>query len=332
MPEEARFYHALPDNAVQCDLCWHFCRIRDGRSGFCRTRLNRGGKLITLNYGRPVSIAKDPVEKKPLYHFLPGSYSLSIGTFGCNFRCDNCQNWEISQRSGKETQLPFRSPDSVVLQALETGCRSISYTYNEPTTFAEYALDIMKPARSAGLKNIWVSNGYMSDICLDAAEPLLDAINIDLKSMDESFYRRICSTLQHPVRNNLKRLARSNVHTEITTLIIPKFSDSPDMLRRLAEFIACELGTQTPWHISAFVPEVSWKMQDSSKTSAETVEHAFEIGQKAGLAYIYNSTNHQDTICPHCETVVIQRTGFTTLRHDNKGRCRGCNRTIIDHY
>lgn len=332
MSEEARFYHALRENAVQCDLCYHFCRIRDGRTGFCGIRVNRGGKLITLNYGHPVSIAKDPVEKKPLHHFLPGSYSLSIGTFGCNFRCGNCQNWEISQRSGEEKQLPSRSPDSVVQQALDTGCRSISFTYNEPTTFAEYALDIMKSARSAGLKNIWVSNGYMSDLCLDAVEPLLDAINIDLKSMEESFYRRICGTLQNPVKSNLKRLVRSNAHIEITTLLIPGFSDSPEMLRYLAEFIAGELGTKTPWHISPFVPEISWKMADSDSTSAETIERAFEIGKKAELAYVYDNTNHQNTLCPHCGTVVIHRIGFTVLRHDNKGRCRGCNRTIIDHY
>lgn len=332
MIKEAEFYHSLPENTVQCDLCYHFCRIRDGRPGFCRIRINRGGKLITLNYGHPVSISKDPVEKKPLYHFLPGSSTLSVGTLGCNFRCGNCQNWEISQRSGENVKLPFRSPDSIVQKALDTGCRSISFTYNEPTTFAEYALDIMKPARIAGLKNIWVSNGYMSDICLDAVQPLLDAINIDLKSMDESFYRRICSTLQHPVTSNLKSLARSNVHIEVTTLLIPEFSGSPEMLRRLAGFIAGELGTQTPWHISAFVPEISWKMTDSDATSAEAIERAFEIGRKAGLTYVYDTMKHQDTICPQCRTLVIQRIGHTTLRLDNNGNCPGCGRTIIVHY
>ena len=329
MPEEAKFYHVLPDKAVQCDLCHHFCRIRAGRSGFCRARINRGGKLFTLSYGRPVSIGIDPVEKKPLYHFLPGTRTLSLGTFGCDFRCGNCQNWEISQSSGEGMKLPFRSPDSIVQEALDAGCPSISYTYNEPTTFAEYALDIMKPARSNGLKNIWVSNGYMSDHCLNAVEPLLDAINIDLKSMAESFYRRICSTLQHPVLSNLKRLVRSNAHIEITTLVIPGFSDSPEMLRRLAEFIVDELDPETPWHISAFAPEFSWKMTDSDATPVETIECAFEIGKKAGLTYVYDAFNHQDTFCPQCGTVVIHRSGYTILRHDMNGCCPGCGKTII---
>ena len=329
MPKEAEFYHVLPDKAVQCNLCYHFCKIRNGRSGLCRTRIHRGGKLFTLNYRLPVSISIDPVEKKPLYHFLPGTRTLSLGTFGCNFRCGNCQNWEISQSSGEDVKLPVRSPDSIVREALDTGCPSISFTYNEPTTFAEYALDIMKPARSAGLKNIWVSNGYMSDNCLDAAEPLLDAINIDLKSMDESFYRRICSSLQQPVLSNLKRIARSNAHLEITTLLIPGFSDSPEMLRRLAEFIAGELGPETPWHISAFVPEISWKMTESEATLVETIERAFQIGKKAGLAYVYDTSCHQDTFCPQCGTSVIHRFGYTTLRYDTAGHCQGCGKLVI---
>ena len=329
MIKEAEFYHSLPDKAVQCDLCHHFCRLRDGRSGFCRTRINRGGKLFTLNYGRPVSTGIDPVEKKPLYHFQPGSRTFSLGTFGCNFRCGNCQNWEISQRADENLPIPYRSIDSVVRDALENSCPSISFTYNEPTIFTEYALEVMQSAHSAGLKNIWVSNGYMSDNCLDAVEPLLDAINIDLKSMDESFYRSICSVLLSPVLGNLKRLARSATHLEITTLLIPGFSDKSETLRQLAGFIVGELGPETPWHISAFVPEISWKMTGENATTPDTLERAFEIGKKAGLAYVYDTFFHEDTLCPHCGRLVIQRHGYTTLRHDSKGCCKGCGRTII---
>lgn len=329
MPEKAKFYHALQAHVAQCDLCHHFCKIRDGRYGFCRTRVNRGGKLFTLNYGHPAAIGTDPVEKKPLYHFLPGSLTFSLGTYGCNFRCDNCQNWEISQKSGHDRQPPFRTAVSVVQDALARGCPSISFTYNEPTIFAEYALDIMKPARSAGLKNIWVSNGYMSDYCLDTVAPLLDAVNIDLKSMDDAFYRRTCSALQRPVLQNLKRLARSDIHLEITTLLLPGLSDSPEMLRRLADFIAVELGPETPWHLSSFVPWISWKSHDIPATTAEGTEKAHAIGKKAGLAYVYDQHHHTSTLCPKCGTTIVERHRYTTIRHDKAGSCPGCGYPIV---
>ena len=328
MPIEAKCYHVLPGRAVQCDLCHHFCNIRDGHPGFCRVRINREGKLFTLNYGRPASVGIDPVEKKPLNHFLPGTRTLSLGTFGCNFRCGNCQNWEISQRSGKDIQIPFHSPDSIVQDALDNGCPSISCTYNEPTVFIEYALDIMTKAQSAGLKNIWVSNGYMSGSCLDTVLQLVDAVNIDLKSMDESFYRKICGTFLQPVLDNLKRFALSNVHLEITTLLIPEHSDSPEMLRNLAKFIAGELGPEVPWHISVFVPEISWKMHDIPHTTTETLERTYYIGKEAGLLYIYDAS-HEDTLCPQCGKIVIERHRYTTICHDTAGRCPGCGKLVI---
>ncbi len=329
MPAEARFYRSLPENTVQCNLCHRFCKIRDGRPGLCRVRINRGGKLFTLNYGYPVTIARDPVEKKPLYHFLPGSSTLSAGTFGCNFRCGNCQNWEISQSSGEGMKLPFRSPGSIVQEALDTGCPSISCTYNEPTVFAEFALDIMTEARSAGLKSIWVSNGYMSANCLDAAEPLLDAANIDLKSMDDSFYRKICGCLLQPVLDNLKRLARSSVHLEITTLLIPGYSDSPEMLERLAEFITEELGPGIPWHVSAFVPEISWKMRDTPHTATALLDQAYAIGKQAGLLYVYASGNLENTCCPRCGNVVVERIRYSVIPHDRGGCCPGCAMPVV---
>ncbi len=329
MPEEAQFYHLLPDRTVQCDLCHHFCRLRQERSGVCSTRLNRGGKLFTLNYGRPATAGADPVEKKPLYHFLPGTRTFSTGTFGCNFTCANCQNHEISQQSGEAVTVPFRSPDSIVEDAIEHNCPSVSYTYNEPTTFAEYALDIMTSARSAGLKNIWISNGYMSDNCLDEVEPLLDATNIDLKSMDDSFYRRICGAFLNPVLKNLKRLSATGIHIEITTLLIPGHSESPDMLKRLAGFIRDELGAETPWHISAFHPEISWKMHDTPQTTPDMLELAYNIGKNAGLLYVYVSGSHQDTLCPGCGKTVIRRRGYNTIRFDSNGRCPDCMKEIV---
>ncbi len=330
--QEAGFYHRLPEGTLQCDLCYHFCRVRENRTGICKTRINRRGKLFTMSYGHPASIGIDPVEKKPLHHFLPGTETFSLGTFGCNFTCKNCQNWEISQQSGADVELRFRSPESIVQDALAAGCPSISFTYNEPTIFAEYALDIMALARSAGLKNIWVSNGYMSNNCLDALEPLLDAINIDLKSMDESFYRKICGALLDPVLNNLKHLARSGKHLEVTTLLIPGHSDSPEMLRRLAEFIAGELGPTVPWHISAVAPQISWKMHGVKPTSAESIENAYLIGKDAGLAYIYDAYRHENTLCPKCGRLVIERRRYTTIRHDRSGNCPGCGHSVILHF
>lgn len=332
----ARFSHELRDKVVQCDLCHHFCRIRPGRAGHCHVRKNLDGILMTMTYGMAVTQAIDPIEKKPLHHFMPGTWTWSLGTPGCNFTCLNCQNWQISQAIPDNHTIPFTPPEAVVDAALRAGCPSISMTYTEPTIFAEYALDIMKPARQHGLKTIWVSNGYMSPSCLDAACPWLDAANIDLKSMDDTFYRQVCGARLQPVLDNLRLIAKSGIHLEITTLIIPGYSDSPAMLERLAAFIAEELTPDIPWHVIPFYPHISWKMGDTPQTENNTLETAWVIGKKAGLSYIYAGPAHNDTICPHCGATVIERNRFNRWRNiircDVHGRCPACNATIPIKY
>ncbi|MCX6796288.1 MAG: AmmeMemoRadiSam system radical SAM enzyme [Candidatus Falkowbacteria bacterium] len=225
--EKASLYKQLNDSTIQCELCNHFCVIKDGRVGICRVRKNKKGSLYSLVYGQPVAMNVDPVEKKPLFHFQPGSLTYSLGTYGCNFACANCQNWDISQETNIEKKLanlPFVAPEEIINETIANDCQSISYTYNEPTVFTEYALKIMKLAHQQKLKNIWVSNGYMSKQCLEKIIPFLNAINIDLKSFTEKFYQENCHARLQPILNSLQFLQEQQVHLEITTLIIPTLS------------------------------------------------------------------------------------------------------------
>jgi pyruvate formate lyase activating enzyme len=286
--------------------------------------------LFTLTFGRAVSQTADPVEKKPLYHFMPGTMTWSFGTPGCNFRCANCQNWQISQIIPDERTIPFIAPEEIVRNALSAECPSISCTYTEPAIFAEYALEIMKLSRPAGLKNIWVSNGYLSLNCLEAIQPWLDAINVDLKSMDDAFYRRICGAQLAPVLDSLRHIYRSGVHLEVTTLVIPGHSDDPAMLERLAAFIVHDLGPEVPWHVIPFWPHVSWKMNDTPSTAAEAIGIAREAGRKAGLHYVYAGTVHNDTFCAQCGSLLVARkadylAGYRIERFDTGGFCPVCH-------
>jgi len=356
--QEAQFYKKSANQAVACELCCHYCRIKNQAVGICGVRKNVNGKLYSLVYGQPAAINIDPIEKKPLFHFQPGSFTFSFGTLGCNFKCANCQNWEISQaantipltlpaRASQWQANPFikrdekiKSPyppllkgvNSIVEQALESGCASIAYTYNEPTVFAEYALDIMKIAKKNNLKNVWVSNGYMSESCLEAIVPYLNAINVDVKSMDEKFYRETCGAKLKPVLNNLINLKKANVHLEITTLVVPKLSDDPAMLKELASFIVQELGSDTPWHISKFSPDISWKLRDAPATLEKTIFQAHEIGKKAGLKYVYvgnvYNSDKENTYCPNCGQLAIKRLGYNTTRYDNNGNCQECGQNL----
>jgi pyruvate formate lyase activating enzyme len=326
----ANFYHVAPDGVLQCDLCHHYCRIRPGRTGLCRVRKNIDGSLFALAYGRAVSQTDDPVEKKPLYHFMPGTKTWSFGTPGCNFRCANCQNWEISQAIPNNS-IPLTTPKEIVRNAQQTGCSSISCTYTEPTIFAEYALDVMKSAKEAGLKTTWVSNGYLSKNCLDSIRPWLNAINVDLKSMDDAFYRRVCGARLDPVLDSLRLIRKSGIHLEITTLIIPGHSDNPAMLERLAGFIARDLGTETPWHVIPFWPEISWKMQDAPPTPAEAIDLVYKIGRRAELLYIYAGCAHADTLCAQCGAILVERKAgpFSSKqqikRFDTGSHCPACH-------
>ncbi|MCL5011131.1 MAG: AmmeMemoRadiSam system radical SAM enzyme [Patescibacteria group bacterium] len=295
--KESLLYKKLSGNKVQCQTCCHYCLLDIGQFGKCGARQNRNGRIYFLFYGRPCAIQVDPIEKKPLYHFLPGTKTLSIATFGCNFSCWACQNWQISQISGGilsgdfmdsgTREDPSGTPEKIVEMALQNKCPSISYTYTEPTVFLEYAFDIMKLAKQAGLKNIWVSNGFFSPQTFELILPYLDAANIDLKSFDENFYQKYCGGQLTPVLENLKALKKSGVWLEITTLVIPTLNDSPAMFEKIAKFITNGLGPQTPWHLSRFSPKISWKLKNLPATPLKTMQIACDIAQKAGLKNVH---------------------------------------------
>ena len=332
---EAKFYKKLDNNIIQCRLCNHFCAIKDGDVGICSARKNINGKLYSLVYGYPIATNIDPIEKKPLFHFQPGALSYSLGTLGCNFKCVNCQNWDISQASNIENKtksMDFIEPKKIIEEAIGDNCKSIAYTYTEPTIFTEYALDIMKLARQYNLKNVWVSNGFMSQQCLDAILPHLDAINIDLKSMDDDFYKNNCQARVKPVLDNLRTIKQAGTHLEITTLIIPTLSDNAEMLKQIAEFIAVELDADVPWHLSKFSAAISWKLKNLPDTRDDLIYQAYEIGKEAGLEYIYVGNipgdQRENTYCPKCGELSIRRMGYHIERLDNKGRCAACDKNL----
>jgi pyruvate formate lyase activating enzyme len=287
--KEVYLYKKLKDKKTQCQTCAHFCVISPDERGICGVRENRGGKLYALNYGKAVAVNIDPIEKKPLYHFLPGTYSLSVATVGCNLRCVNCQNWDISQGFKDKEEIPGEDlpPEEIVKLALKNKLPSISYTYTEPTIFLEYALDTMKIAKKAGLKNIFVSNGFMSPQSAKLVIPCLDANNIDIKSFSDEFYQKNCGARLQPVLDTAKLMKKSGVWLEITTLVIPTLSDSEKMFKDIAQFIYKELGPETPWHLSRFSGNISWKLKSLPDTPIETLEMGREIGKKVGLKHIY---------------------------------------------
>ena len=287
--KEALFYQKLENNSVKCQLCNHYCQIASNNNGICGARKNIGGQLFSLNYGKIIAEHIDPIEKKPLYHFLPDTLTYSIAAAGCNFRCLNCQNADISQLTPKLINtidaLPEITAEEIIERALAANCPSISYTYTEPTVFAEFALDCMKLARHHGLANIWVSNGYMSTACLEEIAPHLDAINIDLKSYNNETYQKLCGAKLPPILDNLLWLKNEKIHLEVTTLIIPGINDSQRELQDIAKFIHKKLGAETPWHVSAFYP--THKLLDLPPTAKEKILQALEIGKREGLKSIY---------------------------------------------
>ncbi|MCK4519597.1 MAG: AmmeMemoRadiSam system radical SAM enzyme [Candidatus Omnitrophica bacterium] len=286
MIKEAMFYEKLKEDIVCCYLCAHRCKIAPDKFGRCGVRQNIRGNLNTLVYAEAIASNLDPIEKKPLYHFLPGSVSFSIATIGCNFRCGFCQNWQISQVSKRDKYWQGRElmPAKVVEEAKRNHCKSISYTYTEPTVFFEYAYDTAKLAKQAGLKNVFVTNGYMSREALEAINPYLDAANIDLKSFREEFYLKNCKAHLQPVLETIKLAKSLNIWIEITTLIIPGENDSSSELADIARFIA-DVGKDIPWHISRFHPD--YRFLNHKPTPIETLKKAEELGRKAGLRYVY---------------------------------------------
>ena len=353
--KKASLYKKLDNNLVQCTACSWYCRIAPGQVGVCATRYNQNGELYSLVYGKTTGLAIDPVEKKPLFHFLPGSRLLSFGTVGCNFGCLFCQNWEMSQInkfqiSNSKFQINSKlqflkqieniinqtsttvTPEEIVKTALEKKVEGIAYTYNEPAIFVEYAYETAKLAKKKGLKNIFVSNGFESEETFALIKEYLDAINIDLKSFSPDFYQKICKAKIEPVKENIKKYFQAGIETEVTTLIIRGHNDSDKELTEIAQFLF-KISPDIPWHVSGFSP--AYKMLDTSPTAHETLIRAHDIGKKAGLHYIYvgniSDPTRSATYCPKCGALLIKRDGYYTEIKNldlKKGRCRVCGKKI----
>jgi pyruvate formate lyase activating enzyme len=330
--KEAALFERLAGDQVQCHLCAHGCVIPSGHAGICRVRENGGGTLYTRTYGRTISQHVDPIEKKPLFHVHPGSLAYSIAAPGCNFRCRWCQNFEISQADHEWhfTAGQTASPEQIVLLAQRARCQSIAYTYTEPTVFFEYAYDTAKLAHAAGILNIFVTNGYMTAGALDAIQPYLNAANVDLKAFRDETYRKYIGARLQPVLETLKRMKQLGIWVEVTTLVIPSVNDSEAELRDIAQFIAGELGVETPWHVSRFHP--MYEMMDVPATPAATLHMAHAIGVEAGLQFVYVGNmagDGENTACPTCGKMLIHRSGYRILSNSVRdGRCPGCNAVI----
>lgn len=330
---EAILYEGLERGKIRCFLCAHRCLILPGKRGICAVRENIDGVLYSLVYGKVVASNTDPIEKKPLFHFLPGSMSYSIATVGCNLRCQHCQNYEISQfpRERPDVAIPGRdmTPEEVAEAARRAGCQSISYTYTEPTIFLEFALDCAKSAQKTGIKNVFVSNGFMSPESAKLAAGIIDANNIDLKG-DENFYKKICEGRAEPVKETIKIMKSEGVWVEVTTLIIPGHNDSDQTLGDIASFIH-SVDPALPWHVTQFYP--TYQLMDSPRTPLETLRRAVEIGHKAGLKYVYEGNvpgaGGENTFCSKCGELVIKRLGFAVLENNLRhGACPHCGAKV----
>jgi len=328
----ARYWTSLhKDNAVRCFLCPHSCIIGDGERGKCRTRVNVKGGLRSLVYGRPVSIHVDPIEKKPFYHFLPGAEAYSLATAGCPLQCKCCQNWEISQARPEDYQVPYTPPEKIARSASTSKARVIAFTYNEPTVFAEYMIDIARDAKKQGLRSVMISCGFVNEAPLAEMCKVLDAIKIDLKGYSEDFYRNVCGAELKPVLKGIKQIAKSRVHLEIVNLVVPTLNDSDKMLLELINWVLGEVGPDVPLHFSRFHP--AYQMLNLPPTPVATLERARDMALSKGIHYPYvgNVPSHpgDNTYCPSCKKVLIQRRGFfVTEMNIKNGRCKFCSRKI----
>lgn len=332
MRKEALLYEKLENKFVHCYLCSHRCKIADQKFGFCGVRQNLDGTLYTYAYGEVIASHIDPIEKKPLYHFFPGSTSFSVATIGCNFRCGFCQNWEISQQSFRDrdhSQGQEVLPEEIVRQALKYKCKSISYTYTEPTIFFEYAYETAKLAKEKGLYNNFVTNGYMTRECLEMIKSYLDAANVDLKFFKDSSYKKICAASLEPVLNSIRLMHELGIWVEVTTLVVTGENDSEEELTGIAQFIA-SVDKNMPWHVSRFHPD--YKFTDYEATPQATLKQAQEIGKRCGLTYIYVGNVigwGNDTYCHDCKKLLIRREVFTVLEYNMKdSKCAYCNAVI----
>jgi len=325
-PHEAMLYRKDEGGVCRCFLCARRCVIKPDKRGFCRVRENRDGTLYSLVYGRLIAAHVDPIEKKPLYHFLPGSTSFSIATIGCNFQCDYCQNWQISQADTGRVAGEYTPPEEVVRAARAHGCRSISYTYTEPTIFFEYAYDCAGLAHEQGIKNCFVTNGYQTPETIEKMAGLIDAANVDLKAFNEKFYRERCKARLEPVLESIPLMHRAGIHVEVTTLLIPGFNDDPDELKRLTEFLA-GISPDIPWHVSRYHPD--YRFDRAGPTPSQAIFQALEIGKRSGLRYLYAGNlpagEYENTHCPKCGATVIERRGFSARTVGLDGaKCAKC--------
>ena len=332
MKKEALLYEKLDNKQVHCFLCAHQCRIAERKFGFCGVRQNIDGILYSSVYGKIIASNIDPVEKKPLYHFLPGSSSFSIATIGCNFRCGFCQNWQISQlnfRDGADVEEGEVPPEEVVNAALKNKCLSISYTYTEPTIFFEYALDVARLAKQKGLYNNFVTNGFMTAQCLEMIKPYLDAANVDLKTFRDESYKKVCFARLEPVLDSIRLMRKLGIWVEVTTLVVPDFNDSKEELQDIARFL-CDVDSNIPWHISRFHPD--YKFSDRLATPEKTLKMAEELGRKCGLKYLYIGNVYgwgNDTYCHNCKRLLVKREIFNVVENNiTEGKCSSCNVTI----
>ncbi len=332
MIKEAMLYRSLDEGKVECFLCAHRCQIQPLKFGVCGVRENREGKLYTHVYGEVIAAHIDPIEKKPLYHFLPGTTSFSIATVGCNFRCPFCQNWQISQVKKKDKTTAGEgqlSPENIVKEARRQRCRSISYTYTEPTIFFEYAYDTAKLARSAGLANVFVTNGYMTADALKTIQPYLDAANVDLKAFRDETYKKICGARLEPVLESIRLMKELKVWVEVTTLVVPGMNDGEEELRSIARFIA-GVSPEIPWHVSRFHPD--YKFTQTGATPIETLRKAYSLGKEEGLEYVYVGNvwgESEDTVCSQCGQPLLRRSGFSIEENKLKdGKCPFCGNPV----
>lgn len=328
--KEGYHYLTLGEN-VKCQVCPNECILREGQRSVCRNRTNYRGTLYTLAYGNPCAVHIDPIEKKPLFHFLPSTAAFSIATAGCNLRCLNCQNWEISQKSPEETSNGELFPDQVVVQAEESGCHSIAYTYSEPTAWYEYMYDTSELAASRGIKNVWITNGYMNEPPLRDLSQYLDAANVDLKNFREEIYNKLNAGTLEPVLNTLITLKEEGVWFEVTNLVVPTWTDDMDMIADMCEWLYTHVGPDYPLHFSRFHPD--YKLMNLPPTPYETLKEAREVAIDAGLHYVYignvPGAEEQNTWCPHCEKLIIERKGFfVTEMHVQDGVCEFCGGEI----
>jgi pyruvate formate lyase activating enzyme len=329
--QEASFYEKLKNLAVQCRLCPRECVIVSGKRGYCGVRENKSGKLYALSYAKPVAIHSDPIEKKPLFHFLPGTSAFSVATAGCNLKCKFCQNWEISQARTEDLRYEYIEPAELVQKARDSRSLTIAYTYSEPTIFYEYMLETAKAARLGQLKNVMHSNGYINEEPLRELAKYLDAANIDLKGFSDEYYTRLSQGSLAPVLRSLKILKESGVHLEITNLILPGYNDDLATITKMCLWIKDNLGADTPIHFSRFYP--MYKLIALIPTPVETLEKAANTARDCGLKYVYigNIPGHaaENTYCPKCLKAVIERSGYMVSRINlQKGRCKSCQQKI----